>query len=322
MQRLTRWLSAALLVAASCGQPDVLRAQTLAQVSAKVDTLSQVIGDYKRVIPCATLDVNRPTLVLGDGGYPERFRLKQIGCAIDAAVELVGSFAADMNRLRTQVDALAVKVASLTAGPSGPIIAPTVEGGNLYVPGKLIVYGKICIVEAPYATDCDPDKVEQMQIRGRSHASIGFAANLSNEWRQGDTPAEGTGPGYSSVGMSPDLGLRLCQNQYWGVNGYVSNVSPTKGKGCTGFDSQAQWSHAFLGIGATDPHTQQMVLLDTPQGISWVVWRPDKPACLISSSQKYYADEVLCTAKTRGARRGTPLFPKLPVDTTARMYWQ
>lgn len=153
---------------------------------------------------------------------------------------------------------------------------------------KLIVRGKLCVVDGVYATDCDYDKSEQVQIRQAKGAAIGFNANLDNTWRQGNEPA--TGPGYAVFALSPDLGMRVCQNQAWAVSGYKEYII-AKGKGCFGFDSQANFSIQQCPYGQPCAPGQSMVLLrqDNPAAWVWTAWQQNVYACLQSSLGQYAA---------------------------------
>jgi hypothetical protein len=166
---------------------------------------------------------------------------------------------------------------------------------NNVIDGNLVVRGKLCVVDGVYATGCDMDKAEQVQIRQAKGAAIGFNANLDNTWRQGDTP-NGTGPGYIVMGVSPDLGWRVCQNQAWSVSGYKEYII-AKGKGCFGFDSQANFSIQQCPYGETCLAGQSVVLLKQPYGWVWTAWQRGIPVCLQMSKSTYAAMDgtPLCT---------------------------
>jgi hypothetical protein len=186
---------------------------------AKIDTLLSVIGDFHTVIPCSELDANRPALVLGDGGYPERFRLKQIGCAIDSAVTLVGGF-------QTQLSGLASRIASIESSVAGgqPVGTAVFD---------IIRARKVCIDR-----DCDPDWNAALQIRGGGLANIGLEGNLDHI-----DPQDPTHSHVSQFNVSTDGGTRIqqnCKSTY--SRGYVCYVNPCRESLNFGPDSRSSVS--------------------------------------------------------------------------------
>lgn len=153
------------------------------------------------------------------------------------------SFADLYNKMPPNGQTVAQYVASSVAsGGGGP--------ASNVVNGDLIVNGRICIPDA-----CLGDAGEQIQIRSQKAAAILFQSNRDGTWNQ--SPCAGI----STVGMSPDLGLRLIQNQRWTPDGvHIDNICPANGVGAVGFDSQAEWSFNGHKPGMSDIGTQRLVL--------------------------------------------------------------
>jgi hypothetical protein len=124
------------------------------------------------------------------------------------------------------------------------------SSGATVINGDLILNGRLCIPDA-----CLGDGAEQVQIRGAKSAGILFQANRDGTWVQ--SPCAGI----SSLSMSPDLGLRLVQNQRWTKSGaHVNFICPNNATGTVGFDSQAEWSFNGQKPGKPDLGTQRLVI--------------------------------------------------------------
>ncbi len=124
------------------------------------------------------------------------------------------------------------------------------SAGRTIINGDLILNGRLCIPDA-----CLADAVEQVQIRAPKAAGILFQANRDATWEQ--SPCAGI----SSVAMSPDLGLRLVQNQRWSPSGaHIDFICPDHPTGSVGFDSQAEWSFNGQKPGRAPLGTQRLVI--------------------------------------------------------------
>lgn len=122
--------------------------------------------------------------------------------------------------------------------------------GKVVINGDLIVSGRLCIPDA-----CIGDAGEQIQIRGAKGAGILFQSNRDGTWVQSACA------GMSSLSMSPDLGLRLVQNQRWTSAGtHVNFICPNNATGAVGFDSQAEWSFNGQKPGKPELGTQRLVI--------------------------------------------------------------
>ncbi len=118
------------------------------------------------------------------------------------------------------------------------------------VTGDLVVKGRICIPDA-----CIADAGDQIQIRAQKAAGILFQSNRDGSWVQ--SPCAGI----SGLSMSPDLGLRLVQNQRWTPTGaHLDFICPDHATGSVGFDSQAEWSFNGQKPGQTALGTQRLVI--------------------------------------------------------------
>lgn len=295
MARFNRILSI-LALAAACAQPDMLHAQT--PTRAEMDSVKRGLGSttkvYTRAEPCP--------YVLANGEYDVFCRQRKLNFTIDDLVQENIALRQSNLDLKQQLDAILVRVVALEARPTNTgsvVVAP--NGGTLTV--DKVIAKKICVVDGTYATDCDPDKQEQIQCRGANGCAIGFNANLNNAWRQEDTP-NGTGPGYAMFGMSPDLGLRACQNQAWAYSGYKDYLI-AKGKGCWGMDSQANFSIQQCEYGVPCKPGQSVVMLASPIGWTWTAWQTGRPVCLRGSISVYGAADSapVCTPQVQGAAR-------------------
>lgn len=118
-----RRILATVTLLAGCASPAFAQ-PTLEQLAAKVDTLSAVLGNHAKNIPCEQLEAERPASWFGDGGYETRYRLKQIGCAIDNAVLIVSGFAARIDGLAQRVAAVEGGTAPTAPPPSGGFALP------------------------------------------------------------------------------------------------------------------------------------------------------------------------------------------------------
>jgi hypothetical protein len=124
------------------------------------------------------------------------------------------------------------------------------SSGTTIITGDLILNGRLCIPDA-----CLGDGAEQIQIRAAKSAGILFQSNRDGTWIQ--SPCAGM----SSLTMSPDLGLRLVQNQRWTQTGtHVNFICPGNATGSAGFDSQAEWSFNGQKPGRPDLGTQRLVI--------------------------------------------------------------
>lgn len=131
-------------------------------------------------------------------------------------------------------------------------VAAVSSGGSLgnVVNGDLILNGRLCIPDA-----CLGNAGEQIQIRAQKGAGILFQANRDGLWNQ--SPCAGM----SVVGQSPDLGLRLIQNQRWTQDGtHVDFICADHPTGAVGFDSQAEWSFNGQKPGQSPLGTQRLVI--------------------------------------------------------------
>lgn len=124
------------------------------------------------------------------------------------------------------------------------------DSAGTVINGDLIVNGRLCIPDA-----CIGDAGEQIQIRAQKAAGILFQSNRDGTWEQSACA------GISTVGMSPDLGLRLIQNQRWSNAGtHVNFICPGNATGSVGFDSQAEWSFNGQKPGRPMLGTQRLVI--------------------------------------------------------------
>jgi hypothetical protein len=175
--------------------------------------------------------------------------------------------------------------------PGQGIQGPKGDKGDpgLGIQGDSIVIRKIRANVACFGDyDCLENAQEAVQIRANAAAGLGFQANMNGLW--GQNPKSG----YSSIAMSPDLGLRLCQNQRWDKYGtYYGFIVPEYPVACVGFDSQAAWSWNWLKPGQPNHGTQQVVLDEDDLGnILFKVWRTDRRIGFATSSCKFCANEV------------------------------
>ena len=182
---------------------------------------------------------------------------------------------------------------------------PVVSSSSLpnRVDGDLVVTGRLCVVTLAFATGCRDDAQEIVQIRQAGTAAIAFEPNMNGGWRQAAMPAEAIGKaGWGSIGMSPDLGLRMCQNQRWTNTGqHVAYIVPGYGVSCYGPDSRGHWSFNFQNYGDPSHRTQQMILFDLPNvGLSFITMRPDRKLCFVTSSQIFAFDQVWCAPTKEG----------------------
>jgi hypothetical protein len=126
----------------------------------------------------------------------------------------------------------------------------TDSSGATIINGDLILNGRLCIPDA-----CVGDAAEQIQIRALKGAGILFQSNRDGAWAQ--SPCAGM----SAIMMSPDLGLRLVQNQRWTQAGtHVNFICPNNATGSVGFDSQAEWSFNGQKPGRPELGTQRLVI--------------------------------------------------------------
>jgi hypothetical protein len=124
------------------------------------------------------------------------------------------------------------------------------SSGATVINGDLILNGRLCIPDA-----CIGDAAEQIQIRALKSAGILFQSNRDGTWTQ--SPCAGI----SNITMSPDLGLRLVQNQRWTPSGtHVNFICPNNATGSVGFDSQAEWSFNGQKPGRPEIGTQRLVI--------------------------------------------------------------
>ena len=124
------------------------------------------------------------------------------------------------------------------------------SAGRTVISGDLILNGRLCIPDA-----CIGDAGEQIQIRAVKAAGILFQSNRDGTWEQ--SPCAGI----SAVTMSPDLGLRLVQNQRWSPTGtHIDFICPDHPTGSVGFDSQAEWSFNGQKPGRPSLGTQRLVI--------------------------------------------------------------
>jgi len=155
---------------------------------------------------------------------------------------------------------------------------------------KLVVDGEIRVGTAVDDPRCPNDASESLILCSLTGASIGFLANANGLWPQLSQA------GYSTIGMSPDLGLRLCQNQRWARDGrhveFIAN-HPEYAETCTGNDSRGVWSWNWLKQGRPNHATQQMVLdEDENRGILFfTTWRADRRIGIRTSSCKFCFDQ-------------------------------
>jgi hypothetical protein len=199
-----------------------------------------------------------PTATL-DAQAPERCRMSAAASAsdlrlcVDTLFALHARDSADAIRSRAAID-------SLTASNRHILLAiediyrklpPRSDStGATVINGDLILNGRLCIPDA-----CLGDGAEQIQIRGTKAAGILFQSNRDGTWIQ--SPCAGM----SSLTMSPDLGLRLIQNQRWTQSGtHVNFICPNNATGSVGFDSQAEWSFNGQKPGKAELGTQRLVI--------------------------------------------------------------
>jgi hypothetical protein len=157
---------------------------------------------------------------------------------------------------------------------------------------KLIVEDRLLVGTAVDDPRCPKvDGSEQIIICSNTGASLGFLANANGQWFQNPDA------GYSLIGMSPDLGLRLCQNQRWTRDGrhvqYITAKEDYK-QTCTGNDSRGTWSWNWHAQGRPDHGTQQMVLdEDESTGtLFFTTWRADRRIGFRTSSFKFAFDQA------------------------------
>lgn len=289
----------ALLAMSGCAQLATAQTPQLDSIKAKVALLDSIVGTKKfqsPQIPCADMEANRPSDNFPNGEYDLAFRNRQFGCAFTPAVATAGTAIAGLqvqvSGLATRLAALEQRVANLTAGPSGPIVAPTVEGGNLYVPGKVIIGG-----------GCPPDARAQLQICGDGDANIMVVSNMGGGQYQ--SPAAH----YGMWSLSGDGGMRIIQNAYW-TSQCFTDTDPTNGvqyQNCmkrfiqpdrpyaaTGHDSQGNWSFLRTVPGQVKDYTQDVVLRFYPDQkiVAWESWQIGWNWQIRSSTCRVCADRI------------------------------
>lgn len=153
----------------------------------------------------------------------------------------------------------------------------------------LVVDGRVRVGDAVNDPRCPRDASEYMIICSNTGAALGFLANANGQWYQN------SGAGYASIGLAPDLGFRMCQNQRWRNDGsYVGFIVPEYAVSCYGPDSRGHFSFNWLEPGEPDHHTQQLVVLDDPNRglIYFGTSRPDRSFGFKTSRCLFCMDEV------------------------------
>jgi len=195
--------------AAVDGQSDSARIRELED---RVVVLEQMLGKSFLTRPPAPSDFVPSNELGASGRYPYIISDYQIRLGLAAGftgqqAQLSG-FATRMAAAERSIDSLR----NVTAGTTGPIIAPFSNGNNLYIPtGKLII-----------GTGCPSDAQAQIQICGSGDANIMAVSNQNGQQYQNAS---------AHVGMwslSSDGGLRILQNAYQSVN-CVTATDPTNG---------------------------------------------------------------------------------------------
>jgi hypothetical protein len=259
-----RFRTIAVSVALATCTPALLPAQTIEQLSAKVDTLAAVIGPYHTQLYCPLADSTRPPTWFPDGEYNTRYRLKQIGCAIDYAVALVGGFQATIANLAAKVAALEARPPS---GGEAPVLAGTIRADRLIL-----------------GNCAKTDEAAQISICGND-ANIYLESNANGAQYQNGSRH------YGMWSMSSDGGIRILQNQYQSVNCVPavdptngvqysdcmkSFIDPTREVGMFGPDSRAQFSWYVAKPGVFHDRTQDLVLrtYEDSKTLTLESWRP------------------------------------------------
>jgi hypothetical protein len=190
---------------------------------------------------------------------PERCKMSAPASATDLRLCLDSLFAlrardsAEALRNRMTIDSLTAsnrQILLAIADINRRLPARADSSGVTVIDGDLILNGRLCIPDA-----CLGDAGEQIQIRALKGAGILFQSNRDGTWSQ--SPCAGM----SSIAMSPDLGLRLIQNQRWTQSGtHVNFICPNNATGAVGFDSQAEWSFNGQKPGRPELGTQRLVI--------------------------------------------------------------
>jgi len=254
MKRISKAIIvASFLIGGSIPAP--VSAQTVAQLTARVDSLRSEVAALKVVFgdmdirAQADLDRGRPA-ELPNGDYPVFYHMHQLAAGTNAlARQIDGGLENFGARLR----------ALETAGPSASSSWP----GNT-VSGDLIVTGKLCVT---VTGACFPDAGAQVQIINNGAANIMAVANYNGSWWQ--NPAKKFG----MWSLSGDGGMRILQNNYartacvtrYDAGHAYQDCSgpipdPTVATGAVGFDSQGEWSWNGQKPGAVGTGTQRIVL--------------------------------------------------------------
>jgi hypothetical protein len=190
---------------------------------------------------------------------PERCKMSASVAATDLRFCLDSLFAlrtrdsAETVRNRMTIDSLTAsnrQILLAIADINRRLPARSDSSSATVINGDLVLNGRLCIPDA-----CLGDAGEQIQIRALKGAGILFQSNRDGTWVQ--SPCAGM----SSISMSPDLGLRLIQNQRWTQAGaHVNFICPGNATGSVGFDSQAEWSFNGQKPGRPDLGTQRLVI--------------------------------------------------------------
>jgi hypothetical protein len=282
---MKRFLLAALLVAHPLYAQDSARVSAL---EARIAKLEQAMGPYGDSIPPAA-DFPARCTTLPNGRYSVWCRVQQIGVGID-------DNSAAVNGMRVQLAGFATRLAAVEARPSngGDVAVPTVEGGTLYVPNKIII-GR------PSA--CPPDANAMLQICGERDASILTVSNANGLQYQNAAKHVGM------WSMSSDGGMRIIQNGYTSINSFEATdptngvkyqnslftfIDPTREYSATGVDSRGTWSFLRTSPGQSKDYTQDVVLRFYPDQkiVAWESWQIGWNWQIRSSTCRVCADRI------------------------------